>query len=164
MMNRIATVWLPSLVSLTAAMGLLMILRRLGLHPYVMWVGRMPMLLYVPWLLLLPLSSATGAYLSRRGGGSRLACFIAGLFPGIVLVGLVCSGLAGMAIRNQLDRPEWFYIVITLVNWVILPAGVLLVGILPFLRPQGKVWHGPERDEDPQNHHDERIQSPDAQI
>ena len=136
MKNRISNLWLPGLVSLTSAMGLQMVLRRIGPHPHVVWVGRIPLLLYVPWLAVLPLFGATGAYLSRRAGGALWVCVAAGLFPAIVLFGLVCLGLAGMAFGDQLngDRPLWLYVTVSLVNWAILPGVALLLGTLPFLR------------------------------
>ena len=140
MNNRISTLWLPGLVSLTFAMGFLMALRTFGPKPHIVWIGRMPMLLYVPWLVVLPLAGAAGAHLSRRSGGNLPACIAAGLFPAVVLFGLVCLGLSDMAIANQLDRPQWLYITVGLLNWAILPGGALLLGAAPFSK-RAKVAH-----------------------
>ena len=131
MNSRISTLWIPGLISLTFAMGLLMALRTFGPKPHVVWMGRMPMLLYIPWLAVLPLCGAAGAHLSRRSGGEFPACIAAGLFPGVVLFGLVCSGLFNMAITNQLDRPQWLYIAVGLLNWAVLPGAALLLGAAP---------------------------------
>lgn len=134
MNNRIATLWVPGLINLTAAMSFLMLLRQLGLRPYVGWVGPMPMLLYVPWLMALPLFGGASAYSSRHAGARPFVCFTTGLFPAIVLFGLVCFGLLGMAIGDQLDRPHWLYITVSFVNWVVLPAVALMLGILSVVR------------------------------
>ena len=132
--NRsIFAVWLPGLINLTAAESSLMILKRLGLRPQVLWVGQMPVVLYVPWLIGLPLLGAASAYLSRRWGARLLPCFAAGLFPAIVLWGLVCLGLGAMAIAGQLDRPQWLYIGVTLLNWAFLPLLALFLGVVCLL-------------------------------
>jgi hypothetical protein len=137
MNKRTATFWFPAFCSLTAAMGSLMILRQMGLRPNILWVGRMPVLLYVPWLALLPLSGTVGAFLSRRGGGRFSACLTAALFPTMTLCGLLSLGLTWMAIAGQLDRPRWLYIVLGLFNWAVLPSVALLLGASPFLVAQG---------------------------
>jgi hypothetical protein len=137
MNRRITTLWLPGLLSLTVAMGLLMVMRRVGVPPHIVWVRRMPMLIFMPWLVALPLSGAASAYLSSRGGGNVAACLLASLFPAIVLFCLVSIGFAGMAISDRLDRPEWLYVGLGFFNWVILPGVALLVGAMPFLGARG---------------------------
>lgn len=131
--KRTATLWIPALCSLTISMGSLMILRRMGLKPNVVWVGRMPVLLYVPWLVLLPLAGTVGAFLSRRGGGRFLTCLTASLSPAVTMCGLVSLGLVLMSTSDLLDRPRWLYIVLVLFNWVVLPSVALLTGAAPFL-------------------------------
>ena len=69
MNNRTLTVWLPALVSLMVAMGSLTALKTIGAHPKIIWMGQTPLLLYLSWLALLPLSGAFGAHLSRAPGG-----------------------------------------------------------------------------------------------
>lgn len=133
MNRRIATLWLPGLVGLAAATGSWTALRLVGTRPHILWIGQMPLLLYVPWIVLLPLAGAAGAYLCRRAGGRPMACVAAGLFPAAVLLGLVCLGLTAMAISNELDRPEWLCIVVGLLNWTVLPGCALLLGTAPFL-------------------------------
>jgi hypothetical protein len=131
--GRVATLWWPGLVGLAAATGSWTVLRLVGTKPHILWIERMPLLLYVPWILLLPLAGAAAAYLCRRAGGGPMACVTAGLFPAGVLLVLVCLGLAGLAISHQLDRPEWLCIAVGLLNWTVLPACALLLGTSPFL-------------------------------
>jgi hypothetical protein len=133
MNKRTATLWFPALFSLLAAMGSLFILRQVGLRPYLLWVGRMPVLLYVPWLTFLPLAGTVGAYLSRRGGGRFFDRLTAALFPALALFGLVGMGLTWMAVANQLDRPQWLYVVLGFFNWAALPSVGLVLGAIPFL-------------------------------
>jgi hypothetical protein len=125
--------WFPALCSLTTAMGSLMIVRRMGLRPNILWVGRMPVLLYVPWLVLLPLAGTVGAFLSRRSGGRFFTRLTAALFPAGTMSTLVCLGLMWMAISDRLDRPRWLYVALGLFNWAVLPSLVLLLGAVPLL-------------------------------
>lgn len=131
--KRTATLWYPALCGLTASMGSLMIFRMIGPRPSIIWVGRMPVLLYVPWLTLLPLSGTGGAFLSRRGGGNFRTCLTAALFPAMTLCALVCLGLTWMAIADQLDRPQWLYVLLGVFNWSVLPSVALLLGAIPLL-------------------------------
>jgi hypothetical protein len=131
--KRTATLWFPALFSLIAAMGSLMVLRQMGPRPHILWVGRMPVLLYVPWLALLPLAGTIGAFLSRRGGGKFSTCLTASMFPAMTLCGLLCVGLTWMAINGQLDRPRWLYVALGVFNWAVLPSVALLLGAAPFL-------------------------------
>jgi len=71
--------WLPGLVSLTAAMGSLMILILISLQPR--FLGRSPLqMVILPWLIVLPFCGAAGAYLSGRLGAGLRARLVAGLF------------------------------------------------------------------------------------
>ena len=133
MNNKILTLWLPGLIAQTVAIGSLTALKTIGTQPKVVWIGQTPLLLYISWLALLPLSGAFGAHLSRRAGGNSGACVLAGLLPATVLFCLTCLGFAGMAMEGQLDHPYWLYIAVGLFNWSILPGIALLVGVAPFL-------------------------------
>lgn len=135
MNNRIKNLWLPSCTSLAPAMGFLMLLQRTGPQPRLVWLGSMPLMLYVPWLVALPLFGAAGAYLSRRAGGPRLARVVAGLFPAIVILGLAVLGVSSSLVVEPnvfiLHHPA--YLAFALFNWVVLPAAALLLGAVPFL-------------------------------
>ena len=135
MNNRIKSLWLPGCVSLTAAMGLLMLLQRTGFQPRLVWVGSMPLMLYVPWLVALPLCGAAGAYLSRRAGGPWLARVVAGLFPAIVILGLAVLALSSSVVvePNVFILRHPLHLLFGLFNWIVLPAAALLLGAMPFL-------------------------------
>ena len=66
MNTRTRTFWLPALVSLTAAMAGLTISTLGGLEPLFVARGWATDVVYVPWLLMLPLCGAAGAYLLPR--------------------------------------------------------------------------------------------------
>jgi hypothetical protein len=122
-------------------MGSLTALKTIGAQPKIIWIGQTPLLLYLSWPALLPLSGGFGAHLSRRAGGNSGVCVIAGLFPAIVLFCLICLGLAGMAMKDQLDHPHWLYIAVGLFNWAILPGIASLVGVAPFILGCGPPVH-----------------------
>jgi len=117
-----------------------MIFRHMGLRPNIVWIGHIPVLLYVQWLAFLPLAGTAGAFLSRRGGGGFATRLRSALFPAMTICGLVCLGLMWMATTDRLDRPRWLYVVLVLFNSVVLPSIALLTGAAPFLnkpRQQG---------------------------
>jgi hypothetical protein len=100
MNHRTKTLWLPALINLVAAMVLLMISTQIALQPRVLAEPVVTLrtsttstsysfAAYLPWLILLPFCGAAGAYLSRRAGGQPAVRLIAGLFPIVVLFGLV---------------------------------------------------------------------------
>lgn len=134
MNSRIATLWLPALINLAAAMSFLTMVRQFGIRPNVVWMGQLPMLLYVPWLAVLPLFGAATAYLARRAGGRFVVCVTAGLFPAVILSGLSCIGLIVIGPGDELDRPRWLYLSVNLATWDLIPTVVLLAGIASFLR------------------------------
>src|SRR5271169_1025937 len=64
--DRTKGLWLPAMVNLIVAPGLLMIIQKLAVQPRVLWIGDMAMVLYLPWLVTLPVFGALGAFLARR--------------------------------------------------------------------------------------------------
>jgi hypothetical protein len=129
---RTRTFWLPALVSLTAAMVCLMVSTLAGLDPRFLVRGSSTLVIYIPWLLMLPLCGAAGAYLSRRVGGERLACLIAALFPVIATTSLV--GFLTLIGQFVYAKPQWLYFSIAVLIGVILPGAFLLSGALPFMK------------------------------
>ena len=133
MNNRTKSLWLPALITLLGASVSLMFAQLFGMQPRVVWIGKMGMTLYWPWLGTLPIFGAVGAYLSQRAEGAVRARLAAGLAPALVM--LIVMGLVlpwGLAIDG------WAFIRLVgfglgLVNWVALPGIALLVGALPFL-------------------------------
>jgi hypothetical protein len=138
---RTKSLWLPGLASLTAAMGALMIMDRLGVEPRVVWYSStVSVQLYLPWLVLLPVFGALGACLSRRANGESKARLAAALFPALALLGVFCLGITAKAIEGSLPwRIMLFAFAVTTFDWVLLPAVLLLLGASPFL-PRSAKW------------------------
>jgi hypothetical protein len=136
MTNRVKRFWFPALVTLLLSMGLLMLIQVLGPPPWVVsqksgWTYVAPVaVIYLPWLVLLPLIGAMGAYLSIRAGGSRRAVFSSVVFP--VLPYLVFFVLAPpvMAIFNHYLPHSIMFgaLFVGLFAWVLAPGAALLAG------------------------------------
>jgi hypothetical protein len=127
------------MANLIAAPGLLMILQKLGVQPRVIWFGNMAIVLYLPWLITLPMFGGFGASLSRRVQGSSLSRLIAGLAPALAILGVFAfvlpASLASLFFCTaHLTGFPWLYFGLTVCNWVVLPACALLIGALPFLK------------------------------
>jgi hypothetical protein len=134
MNTRTRTFWVPALVSLTAAMACLTISTLVGLEPrFVAW-GWATYVVYIPWLLMLPLCGAAGAYLSRRAGGERRVPLAAGLFPVIAITSLV--GFLTVIGKFVYAKPQWFYFSMAAFFGSILPGMALLLGAVPFAKPR----------------------------
>jgi hypothetical protein len=132
MNTRTTTFWLPALISLTSAMACLAISTLAGLQPRFVARGLATLVVYVPWLLMLPLCGAAGAYLSRRGGGERLACLAAGLFPVIAMTSLV--GVLALTGKFVYAKPQSLYFWMAVLLGAILPGVALLLGALAFAK------------------------------
>ena len=132
MNSRTRTYWLPALVSLTAAMACLTISTLGGLEPRFVARGWATYVVYIPWLLTLPLCGAAGAYLSHRAGGERRTRIAAGLFPVIAMTILV--GFLTLIGKFVFAKPQWLYFSIALLFGVILPGLALLLGAVPFAK------------------------------
>ena len=130
--TRTRTFWAPALVSLTAAMACLTISTLCGLQPRLVARGWATYVVYIPWLLSLPLCGGAGAYLSRRAGGERRACLAAGLFPVIAMTSLV--GFLTVIGKFVYAKPQWPYFSMALLLGAILPGVALLLGAAPFAK------------------------------
>lgn len=145
---RTTSLWLPGFVSLTAA-SLLMFAEEivfvhdssfyftdLSLRPSHLILG-LPGLFYAIWLLIQVPCGALGAFLSRSGGGTRVARIAAGAFPAIVMFGLCAVAIPVSALfeRNShvLQHPAG--VALAVLIWAGAPAIALLMGAAPFLRP-----------------------------
>ena len=126
MNTRTATFWLPALISLTAAMMCLTASTFVGMQLRFVARGLGAFVIYVPWLLMLPLCGAAGARLSRRAGGSRLACLAAGLFP--VIAGTALVGFLTLIGDFVFAEPRWLHFSSAFLLGAILPGIALLAG------------------------------------
>jgi hypothetical protein len=130
MNTRTRTFWIPALVSLMASMVCLTISTLGGLESRFVALGWSTYVVYIPWLLSLPLCGAAGAYLSRRAGGKRRASLAAGLFPVIAITSLV--GFLTIIGKFVYAKPQWLYFSMAVLFGSILPGMALLFGAAPF--------------------------------
>jgi hypothetical protein len=103
-----------------------------GLEPRFVTRGWATYVVYIPWLLTLPLCGAAGAYLSRRADGERPVCLAAGLFPVIAMTSLV--GFLTVIGKFVYAKPQWVYFSMAVLFGAILPGMALLLGALPFAK------------------------------
>jgi hypothetical protein len=87
---------------------------------------------YIPWLLLLPLCGAAGAYLSHRAGGQRRVCLAAGLFPVIAVTGLV--GFLTLVGKFVYAKPQLLYFSVSVLLGIVFPGMALFLGAAPFAK------------------------------
>jgi len=135
MTNRVKQFWLPSLLTLLLSMVLLMIIQLFGPSPWTAeWGSHLRMtpiaVVYVSWLLTMPLIGAMGAYLSIRAGGSRRAVISSILFPvfpylAFIVIGLPLALILDDRVAHNITIPAFF---VGLSAWVIFPAVALLAG------------------------------------
>lgn len=141
MNERTKSLWLPGLVTLTLSSVLLMFISKFGLFPRIVWLDLgQPLVLYVPWLVSLPLFGALGAYWSKRVGGRIAARLAAGVFPVLMLMAALFLALpVGIIVDYIVDHHVPFSRIVTsfglyLLGWVLIPGAALLLGALPFLK------------------------------
>jgi hypothetical protein len=132
MNDRVKQLWLPGFVTFLLSMSLLALNEIFGPKPFaLMKVGQLPMVLfYIPWLLLLPLVGALGAYLSHRAVGSQRAIFSSIVFP---VLPFLASILLVLPVSLIFDRfighnPSPIGLVMALLGWVLAPGVALLAG------------------------------------
>jgi hypothetical protein len=138
--QRIRTLWLPGLVTTAVAMALLNAGMRAGIQPRMVWFSAGVFIqFYVPWLIVLPLVGAWGAYWSRSHGGSVAVRATAALFTAVTTASIF---MFAMPLAVLVDRHvPWSTVsaawATSMVGWVLVPGAALFLGALPFLR--GKV-------------------------
>jgi hypothetical protein len=91
--------------------------------------------IYLPWLAILPIIGAIGAYLSRLANGNLKTRLAAASFPALVLFALFCPGIAVTAVFAH--HLNWHVLPVAFAgmvfSWVVLPGVALTLGALPFL-------------------------------
>ncbi len=131
-MVRVRQIWVPSLVTLLASFGLMAVLIRAGIQPIVSHPGEpRGIILYLPWLLVLPLIGAAGAYLSRRAQGSGWRVYLAGAFPALAILAVF---LLILPFRLAIDPYvvhdfELGALVSMILSWTVLPGIALCIGV-----------------------------------
>ena len=138
MTNRVKQLWVPSLLTLLLSMGLLALIQIFGPKPWLFgWDGKSrwtfvapALMVYVPWLLSLPVIGAMGAFLSSRAGGSRRAVFSTIVFPVLPYLVFFLLALPVMAIFNDRLAHNIMFgaLFVGLFAWVLAPGAALFVG------------------------------------
>lgn len=138
MTNRVKQFWLPSLLTLLSSMGLLMLIEFFGPNPWVIppehrrgWLVIAPAaVVYLPWLLSLPVIGAIGAYLSIRAGGARREAFTSIIFPVLPYSVIFIIGLPMIAILDDHVAHNIMFsaLFVGLFAWVLAPGAALLTG------------------------------------
>lgn len=131
MTNRVTQLWLPGLAAFVLSGGILALMQILRLKAWVLTKnGDLTAVLYVWWLILLPLTGAVGAYLSWRAGGSERAILLSIVFPVLpflasILVVLPVSLIFDRFIAHNIAPMS---LIFALFGWVLVPAAALLAG------------------------------------
>lgn len=132
MTNRVTQLWLPGLATFVLSWGILALVQILRLKAWVLTKNGdfTVAVLYVWWLILLPLVGAVGAYLSWRAGGSRRAILLSIVFPVLpflasILVVLPVSLIFDKLIAHNIGPMS---LIFGLFGWVLVPAAALLAG------------------------------------
>ena len=132
MQERVWQIWIPSLVTLVSSTVVLSGLIGTGTRP-IIWHPEEPrgVILYIPWLLLLPLIGAVGGYLSRRAQGSGWRVYVAGLFPALAMGLVLVLIFPFVFVINPQVAPQFKFtsLMAMVVSWVVLPGIALCIGV-----------------------------------
>src|SRR6266702_4513302 len=132
MNDRVRQIWLPGFVTLVLTTCVLSLNEIFGPKPWILARdGNLPVaVVYIPWLVVLPLVGAMGAYLSWRAGGTKRAILSSIIFPVLpflasILVVLPVSLLFDHFIAHNIAPMS---LVMALPGWVLFPGAALLAG------------------------------------
>lgn len=138
MNQRTKAVWIPGLISLTVASGVLALLQVWGVRPHIVWTcSGLALLFYIPWLIAQPAFGAIGAYVSRRNGGDWRERLTAGLLPAAAMVAAFCFVFCVAIVLNVITNGHEITLVglsLCIASWAVVPGCALALGALPFLR------------------------------
>jgi len=136
MKRRAQQLWIPGLLTMAVSTISLIAFQRGGFHSRVVsWNDSRAILLFVPWLLSLPLLGALGAYLSSRAGGSRGTALLASVFPALAFTGALLFMFPIGLIREPILFPgqtDFGKIATDILKeglgWIVVPGAALLIG------------------------------------
>ena len=132
MQNRVSQIWIPGLVTLFSAYVLLALMQFAGLRVMISHPGEpRGIVLYLPWMLSLPLIGAIGAYLSRRAQATGWRVYFAASLPALALgvFFLLLFPLAFLIDPQVYLSIKETALAAAIVNWVILPGFALCLGV-----------------------------------
>jgi hypothetical protein len=132
MRDRVKQLWVPSLLSLLMSWAVLALILWVGIRPLI-WNEGPPwsVIVYVPWLMLLPFVGAAGAYLSRRAQWTGWRPYVAGAFPALAMGCVILMILPFSFIVDPQVVPglKFASVAAATVSWVVLPGIALCVGV-----------------------------------
>lgn len=133
--TRLHTLWFPGVATGTLAGLVLAALQRTGFEPVIVMNNmESPLLVYGPWLLVLPLIGGMGAYISRRFGGGWTTRILVALSPVLLMAAMMHLSLFLWLFIDRAEVTRSLHIWASMVlNWVFLPGIALLLGAMPFL-------------------------------
>jgi hypothetical protein len=134
MNNRVRQLWLPGLMTFILSMGLLALTQVFGPKPWILSWGHPPVaVVFIPWLLALPLIGAVGAFFSYRADGSRRVIVSSIVFPVVpFLVAILLISPVVLAFDHFIaHNPVPASIPMAALGLVIAPGIALLAGGLP---------------------------------
>lgn len=132
MQDRVRQFWLPSLVTLFSASAVLAVLIWAGVQPLMTHPAEpRGLIVYLPWLLVLPFVGAAGSYLSRRARATGWRVYVAGAFPAVAIALLFLLILPWSFIVDPHVVPAFRFTALAAgtVSWVILPGVALAIGV-----------------------------------
>ncbi len=138
---RLRNFWIPGLVTGVLSTLALRLVQAAGLRPIVTFTHKVEIVIYLPWLIILPLAGALGAYWSRQAGGEARVRLLAAIFPCLALgvpafvmmLGTTGAAFFYPATVERLDFLALAFPVFVGV-WMIAPGAALALGALPFLK------------------------------
>jgi hypothetical protein len=131
----------PALAALIIATLLMAIDDSFGPPPKVLPFRYGAVVIHIPWLLGLLLIGAASTLLARRTGASLAEQVIVALSPGLVIGGAVNLLMAIVVTFAHLGGHRVHAIDFVghfIIGWIVLPAGALLLGSLPFVVGQAR--------------------------
>ncbi len=141
MNTRMRAFWIPGLVVGVISSIALRLVQAAGVRPIVGFTHNLEVVIYIPWLIMLPLVGALGAYWSRQAGGHTQMRLLAAIFPCIALgvpAGVMMLGTVGAAFfyPGTVDRLSFLAMAFPLFVgvWMVTPGVALALGALPFLK------------------------------
>ncbi len=132
MHDRVKQIWVPGLVTLLSSYIVLALLQWAGTRPMISHPGEpRGVVFYLPWLFLLPLIGAVGAYLSRRAQGHGWRVYLAASLPALALgaIFLLLFALAFALDRHVPLQVKGTTLVAMMGGWVVLPGIALCAGV-----------------------------------
>jgi hypothetical protein len=143
MNQRTRSFWLPAFITMTAWVLFEAILAQTSYGPkMISGHPRMMLVIWPAWVAGQPFLGAIGAYMSRRGGGTRFARLAAGLFPMIItFVGVSAAYIASLVDGMLHGRIDQGHIALAslakiALGVIVIPGVALFLGTLPFLRSE----------------------------